>query len=274
MPRRQKERNIGPGIVQLAKHQVMDAAARAGITTQAHIYRELRIDPETWRRRFEGQGWPWESVIALCSVIECTGGSAMSEYKTEYQGSWIGVDFDGTLATYDGWKGPAVLGEPILEMVGRVSIWLSNGEDVRIMTARVSPVCPPGKGHYPGIARIAIQEWCIKHIGCELPITHEKDYLMRELWDDRAIQVQAGTGIPVEQALERELAQTREALKDACSDLGCYGCPIVTRCDEVSDLICSELPDSYLQRAKERINKRVQNPEKGQSHENVDIDRT
>ncbi len=26
---------------------------------------------------------------------------------------WIGVDFDGTLATYDGWKGPSVLGEPI-----------------------------------------------------------------------------------------------------------------------------------------------------------------
>jgi len=33
---------------------------------------------------------------------------------------WIGVDLDGTLAHYDGWKGPTHIGAPIHKMVQRV----------------------------------------------------------------------------------------------------------------------------------------------------------
>ncbi len=40
---------------------------------------------------------------------------------------WIGVDLDGTLAHYTGWKGPEHIGEPIEEMAERVREWLSKG---------------------------------------------------------------------------------------------------------------------------------------------------
>ena len=39
-----------------------------------------------------------------------------------------------------------------------------------------------------------IKEWCIKHVGQELPITCFKDFGMIELWDDRAIRVEKNTG--------------------------------------------------------------------------------
>ncbi len=51
---------------------------------------------------------------------------------------WIGVDLDGTLAQYDGWKGPDNIGDPIPLMVGRVKEWLEAGHEVRVFTARVS----------------------------------------------------------------------------------------------------------------------------------------
>lgn len=49
---------------------------------------------------------------------------------------WIGVDLDGTLAHYDGWKGPEHIGAPIPAMVERVKAWLAEGKEVRISTAR------------------------------------------------------------------------------------------------------------------------------------------
>src|SRR5690349_18780615 len=51
---------------------------------------------------------------------------------------WIGVDLDGTLAEYHGWKGVEHIGPPIPEMVARVKQWLAEGRDVRIFTARCS----------------------------------------------------------------------------------------------------------------------------------------
>jgi len=103
---------------------------------------------------------------------------------------WIGVDLDGTLAYYDGWKGPDHIGMPIPKMIERVRKWLAAGEDVRIFTARVSPV----NGAEAGIAYRAILNWLRVHIGQELPITNEKDSMMMELWDDRVIQVIKNTG--------------------------------------------------------------------------------
>lgn len=102
---------------------------------------------------------------------------------------WIGVDLDGTLAVYDGWRGPTHIGEPIPRMVERVKRWVAEGRDVRIMTARVSP----GKGDERE-CRQFIEFWLVRHLGYTLPITHQKDHLMVELWDDRVVQVIPNTG--------------------------------------------------------------------------------
>lgn len=105
---------------------------------------------------------------------------------------WIGVDLDGTLAVYDGWKGVETIGEPIPLMVERIQKWRAQGIEVRIFTARVSGISRDGRS----IADIRelIKEWCVKHVGEELCITNVKDYHMWELWDDRAVQVEANTG--------------------------------------------------------------------------------
>lgn len=108
------------------------------------------------------------------------------------QRGWIGVDLDGTLAQYDGWKGEAQIGEPIPKMVRRVKRWLAEGRDVRIFTARISG----SQEGDAGIAKMceAIGVWCAQHIGVALPVTNVKDYAMIELWDDRAVQVIPNTG--------------------------------------------------------------------------------
>jgi len=101
---------------------------------------------------------------------------------------WIAVDMDGTLAVYNGWKGPDDIGEPIYLMVNRVRLWLSEGKDVRIFTARanIPEQIPP------------VQWWCLKHFGRVLPITATKDFQMIEQWDDRAIQVVMNIGTRVD----------------------------------------------------------------------------
>jgi hypothetical protein len=124
---------------------------------------------------------------------------------------WIGVDFDGTLATYGTWAGADHVGEPIAPMVERVKRWLAEGREVRIFTARISGLdkcftieMQPTIGYDGELvvdrdsdaakALHAIRAWCRQHIGQVLPITNVKDYGMIELWDDRAVQVRANTG--------------------------------------------------------------------------------
>lgn len=106
---------------------------------------------------------------------------------------WIGVDLDGTLAQYDGWKGPNHIGPPVPKMVARVKKWLADGWEVRIFTARVST--PDARERDSVIA--AINSWCRVNFGQVLPITNVKDYGMVELWDDRAVQVEQNTGVAV-----------------------------------------------------------------------------
>lgn len=101
---------------------------------------------------------------------------------------WVGVDLDGTLAYYDGWRGPGHIGDPIPRMLDRVRFWLEEGTDVRIFTARVAVASQADE------ARMAITQWCYTHFGRALPVTCEKDPQMIELWDDRAIRVESNTG--------------------------------------------------------------------------------
>jgi hypothetical protein len=104
----------------------------------------------------------------------------MSEY------GWYGVDLDGTLAKYDGWKGTGHIGEPIPKMVERVKKWLKEGKTVKIFTAR----CCDGKKETVKV----IEKWCEEHIGEVLEVTNIKDYGMVEVWDDRAVGVKINTG--------------------------------------------------------------------------------
>jgi hypothetical protein len=100
---------------------------------------------------------------------------------------WIAVDLDGTLAFYDKWRGSEHIGDPIPKMLGKVKMWLAQGKDVRIFTARIA-VDPNGHG------KKLIEEWCLLHVGKVIPVTNMKDYGMYELWDDRCVQVTPNTG--------------------------------------------------------------------------------
>lgn len=113
---------------------------------------------------------------------------------------WIGVDLDGTLAKYASGSTIDTIGEPVPLMVARVKDWRSRGIEVRIFTARVG-AC--GASNSDGVCdsndfaaeqRDLIGRWCLRHLGEVLPITATKDFMMVELWDDRAIRVEMNTG--------------------------------------------------------------------------------
>lgn len=114
---------------------------------------------------------------------------------------WIGVDLDGTLARYDGWKNGEI-GAPIPKMVERVKRWLAEGKDVRIFTARVGLLPDAYSSEskrnadpvFAAEQMNLIRAWCLQHIGRELPITAQKDFMLEEIWDDRAVQVKINTG--------------------------------------------------------------------------------
>jgi hypothetical protein len=115
--------------------------------------------------------------------------------SAQQSSAWIGVDLDGTLAVYDGWKGPGHIGDPVPLMVERVRRWLSEGRTVKIFTARVAGHGLPLVGGGWEDAITPIKDWCHQHLGQELEITNVKDYGMTELWDDRAVSVECNTGM-------------------------------------------------------------------------------
>lgn len=105
----------------------------------------------------------------------------MTDPRTTGDG-WLGVDLDGTLATYTGFKGKDHIGEPIAPMVKKVRAWLNEGKDVRLFTARTpSP---------------AIRRWMKEHLGESLKITNVKDRFMVALYDDRAVGIVRNEGVP------------------------------------------------------------------------------
>lgn len=101
---------------------------------------------------------------------------------------WIGVDLDGTLAHYDGWKGIEHIGKPVPLMMHRVHQWLNAGTTVKIFTARAS--YEPEREQVVKI----IQDWCERHGLPRLDVTCVKDFACIEIWDDRAKQVEINTG--------------------------------------------------------------------------------
>jgi hypothetical protein len=106
--------------------------------------------------------------------------------------SWVGFDFDGTLAIYDKWRGEDYLGAPIPLVVQMVKDLLAKDVEVRIVTARCA-----GGGKILNVAHQVeiIETWCEEHIGQKLPVTASKDFGMLYLVDDRCVTVETNTGI-------------------------------------------------------------------------------
>lgn len=119
---------------------------------------------------------------------------------------WIGFDLDGTLAYFDGWRGPHHIGPPLaggafsgltaLELAKR---YLGEGREVKIFTARLAgmnTICPVTKVfQYKHTIVRPIREWCLEHLGQKLQVTNIKDWDMEILYDDRAFHVHYNTGI-------------------------------------------------------------------------------
>jgi len=101
---------------------------------------------------------------------------------------WVGIDLDGTLAHYDGWKGPDHIGEPIAPMLDFVKRLVADGKKVKIFTARAfipSQVAP-------------VEAWLARH-GLEgLEVTNIKDFGMVVLYDDRCVQVRSNAGVRID----------------------------------------------------------------------------
>ena len=120
------------------------------------------------------------------------------------------VDLDGTLAHYETFLGPTVIGEPVPKMLQKVKDWLSFGDEVCIFTTRMGPAsefCPEGTKDQ--IAK-AIKEWCVKHIGQELPVTGEKGFFDVG-YDDNICRIIKNTGMTVEEDL---LEKIRDWIND------------------------------------------------------------
>jgi hypothetical protein len=170
------------------------------------------------------------------------GKGANMEQKNDTHGAagegWYGFDLDGTLAKYDKWEGIDHIGEPIVPMVKLIKQLHNDGKIVKILTARVAPRPGPDTKPNPYMegnwciqepdvqtwalysvwtAKEFIQEWCYRHLGFIPEITHEKDHLMLELYDDRVKQVVPNTGVLVEDDVKRLSAQVDRLWADRLS---------------------------------------------------------
>ena len=116
---------------------------------------------------------------------------------------WVGVDLDGTLAEFDGWKGVEHIGRPIHAVVENVKRLLMSGHNVKIFTARAHEGAPAVK---------AIHNFLFQNGIPKLEVTATKDFDMLFCIDDRALQVVSNKGIFVQdevKRLKRELDELR-----------------------------------------------------------------
>lgn len=105
---------------------------------------------------------------------------------------WIGVDLDGCLASYSGWISPDHIGDAIPLMASRVNRWLAAGQEVRLVTARATPLRHPSEAAQ---FNKAWREWSLREFSTVLQVTACKDFRMIALYDDRAVAVETNTGV-------------------------------------------------------------------------------
>ena len=78
-------------------------------------------------------------------------------------------------------------------MIDLIKAYIEADVEVRIFTARATdPVQIP-----------VVQHFCERHIGVVLPVTNVKDFGMKLLYDDRAIQIIPNTAKTLEELLEK-----------------------------------------------------------------------
>lgn len=178
--------------------QVIADAEREGVTLWTHTRPDLALFFEKFGFRVAGQdehGTVMErpAAAAAARVVEAVleGGKAMRLLTRLLEGAgekrqkeWIGVDLDGTLAQYNGWKGDGHIGRPVPRMKRRVLRWLNQGKRVKVMTARAAD-----EANVP-----RIKEWLKRHGMEGVEVTAEKDQFMKVLWDDKAVAVEKNTG--------------------------------------------------------------------------------
>lgn len=105
----------------------------------------------------------------------------MQKRKREH----IALDFDGTLAHYEGWTGPCNYGAPIPFMVAKVKLHLTLGDKFTIFTARADR-----KEEVEGI-----RNWLKEHGLPAFDITNIKSPQFTQFWDDRAVHIEKNTGM-------------------------------------------------------------------------------
>jgi hypothetical protein len=147
---------------------------------------------------------------------------------------WIGFDFDGTLAEWgEGTSNPGDvcrIGKPILPMVLRLRQHVTQGDEVKIFTARVGPATDqecwvnsrqrcPTLWDWQEWQTQMIHDWMVEHVGYTLPITATKDFHMYLLYDDRCKQVVSNTGAVVEERYDHVVTLV-ERLREQLIDLG------------------------------------------------------
>lgn len=118
---------------------------------------------------------------------------------------WYAFDLDGTLALDEGVYDR--VGPPVPGILALVKQLLADGEEVRIVTARLAP----SWGQQEFQTQI-IQDWTEQHLGVRLQVQCHKDGGMVVLYDDRAIGIQHNTGIPLHQVhllVDRAVAAQR-----------------------------------------------------------------
>lgn len=103
-----------------------------------------------------------------------------------YEKAWIGVDLDGTLAKFKGWRGLKHVGKAVPVMVARIKRWRAAGYTIKIITARAT--LPESV--------LPIKKWLKKLDLEDMEVTSRIDMDMIELWDDRAVHIHRNSGLP------------------------------------------------------------------------------
>lgn len=117
----------------------------------------------------------------------------MSEGRTV-----ISCDLDGTLAQEVAHE-PYEIGPPVPAMLARVHDWVDAGEEVWILTSRLT-----APHISPDLMVETIQDWLEEHGLPRLHVTSEKSWRIREIWDDRAVAVVPNTGHPTNEPFHTE----------------------------------------------------------------------
>jgi hypothetical protein len=136
-----------------------------------------------------------------------------------YYPSYVGVDLDGTLAKHER-NTLSEIGEPIPSIVERVQRMINEGIEVRIFSARCVEIDGAGNPLFNIEQVRAIEAWCAKHIGKVLKVQYWKDCGMKELWDDRAVQIIPNDGIAVIELLHHCQSNLLEVVRMAYATKG------------------------------------------------------